>query len=102
MSQVENEVDLASVKVKALEWVYGEGNYEGQQVWHAGDPWLFWIVKNTDRTQYVWCETLNLEGFVPASPVRGQFYTLDEAKAAAQADFDRRIRSALALNEPRP
>lgn len=84
-----------TVKVKALEWEQGEGNYDGQEVWSAGDPWLFWIVKNPDSPNYVWCETLNLEGFVPASPVRGSYPTLAEAKAAAQADFDARILSCL-------
>jgi len=87
-------------KVKRLEWEYGVGNCKGQQVWHTGNPWLFWIVKNTNSDEYVWCETLNLEGFVPASPVNGSFATLDEAKAAAQADFDRRILSAIDLPTP--
>ncbi|TIL54350.1 hypothetical protein [Mesorhizobium sp.] len=84
------------VAVKGLEWIYGEGNHEGQQVWHAGDPWLFWIVKNTGSDKFVWCETLNMDGFVPASPVRGSFDTLEAAKAAAHADYEARIRSALA------
>jgi len=89
------------VGVKALRWEYGEGNYEGQQVWHAGDPWLFWIVKNADRDEFVWCETLNIDGFVPASPVRGSFATLDLAQAAAQQDYESRILSALDFTNAR-
>jgi hypothetical protein len=88
------------VKVKPIEWEQGEGNYDGQEVWSAGDPWLFWIVKNPSSPDYVWCETLHLEGFVPASPVRGSYPSLEAAKAAAQADFETRIRSALSLGHP--
>lgn len=81
-------------RVKDLEWVHGTGNIPGQEVWNSGDPWVFWIVKNPD-SEYIWCENLGFADMVPASPVRGSFATLDEAKAAAQADYEARILSAL-------
>jgi len=83
------------VKVRELEWEKSEGNLSGQIVWSSGDPWVFWIVKDADKPSYVWCENFNIEGWCPASPVRGVFDTLDAAKAAAQADYASRIRSAL-------
>ena len=81
--------------VRPLEWEEGKGELDGQLVWSAGEPWLFWIVKNTDSPKYVWCENFNIEGFFPCSPVRGSFDTLDEAKAAAQEDYTKRILGAL-------
>jgi len=84
-----------AVRVKPLVWDYSAGERDGQHVWSSGEPWLFWIVKNPDNPKYVWCESLGYEGLVPASPVRGSFETLGEAKAAAQADFERRILSAI-------
>lgn len=83
------------VKVRELEWEKGEGNLSGQIVWSSGDPWVFWIVKDADKPSYVWCENFNIEGWCPASPVRGVFDTLEAAKAAAQQDYEARIRSAL-------
>ena len=82
------------VTVKQLEWDHAKGNMPGQEVWSSGDPWMFWIVKNPD-SDFVWCESLGFEDMVPASPVRGSFKTLEAAKAAAQADYEARIRSAL-------
>lgn len=80
--------------VRPLEWREGDGQLEGQKVWSSGDPWVFWIVKNPGA-KFIWCENFNIEGWCPASPVRGSFETLSEAKAAAQADFDQRILAAL-------
>ena len=80
--------------VRPLEWREGDGQLAGQKVWSSGDPWVFWIVKNPGA-KFIWCENFNIEGWCPASPVRGSFETLDEAKAAAQADFDQRILAAL-------
>lgn len=80
--------------VKPLEWQETEGNYEGQTVWSPGnDIWPCWIVKNPG-SRYVWCEEIGIE-MVPASPIQGSYDTLDEAKAAAEVDYERRIRSAL-------
>jgi hypothetical protein len=91
---------VEGVVVKALEWVESEGVLLGQRVWSTGDPWLFWIVFNRDREDYIWCESLNIEGFLPASPVRGKYQNLEDAKAAAQADFEARILSCLSTPEP--
>jgi hypothetical protein len=83
------------VAVKALEWEESDGNYTGQTVWSPKDDiWPCWIVKNPDNDRYVWCEEIGIE-YAPASPVMGVFSTLPEAKAAAQADFERRILSCL-------
>lgn len=98
MTDIAGLLASAGLQVRELEWEQGEGNYAGQEVWSAGDPWLFWIVKNPDA-DYVWCETLNIEGFFPASPVRGSYATLGEAKDAAQADFTARILSALSSGD---
>lgn len=96
------EAQLAErVKVKPLEWIHAKGNLAGQEVWSSGDPWVFWIVKNPNE-RFVWCESFGLEDHIPASPVRGIFDTLADAKAAAQADFDRRIISALEATPPVP
>src|SRR3569833_1306935 len=62
-----------------VEWEEGKGNFAGQFVWSSGNPWEFWIVKNPDDQGYVWCENFNIEGWCPASPVRGSFSTLDAA-----------------------
>lgn len=80
--------------VRHLEWQEGEGQLDGQKVWSSGDPWVFWIVKNPG-SKFIWCENFNIEGWCPASPVRGSFDSLDEAKAAAQTDFDQRVLAAL-------
>lgn len=87
--------------VKPLEWQESDGNISGQKVWSSGDPWVFWIVKDSHDADYVWCENFNIEGWCPASPVRGTFKSLDAAKAAAQADYEQRIRSAL-VTTPQP
>lgn len=83
------------VVVKPLEWEHSTGHLPHQEVWSSGDPWMFWIVKNGDEP-YVWCENLGFADMVPASPVRGSYATLDEAKAAAQADYEARVLAALA------
>jgi hypothetical protein len=88
---------VVGVKIKPLEWEHSTGHLPHQEVWSSGDPWIFWIVKNGDAP-YVWCENLGFADMVPASPVRGSFDTLDEAKAAAQADYESRIRAALATD----
>ncbi|MCP1937373.1 hypothetical protein J2R95_003168 [Bradyrhizobium japonicum] len=93
------QCSAATVQVRPLEWDEGKGELAGQLVWSSGDPWVFWIVKNPNE-KYIWCENFNIEGFCPCSPVRGSYDTLDEAKAAAQADYDERIRAAVILNEP--
>jgi len=80
--------------VKPLEWKAGKGQIDGQFVWSSGDPWVFWIVKNPGE-KYIWCENFNIEGFCPASPVRGSFDTLEDAKGAAQDDYTKRILAAL-------
>lgn len=81
--------------VRPMEWDESEGQLTGQRVWSSGDPWVFWIVKNPGE-QYIWCENFNIEGWCPASPVRGSFDTLQDAKGAAQADYTNRILAALA------
>lgn len=81
--------------VRPMEWDESEGQLTGQRVWSSGDPWVFWIVKNPGE-QYIWCENFNIEGWCPASPVRGSFDTLQDAKGAAQADYAKRILAALA------
>ncbi|WP_439399035.1 hypothetical protein ACRQ5Q_16850 [Bradyrhizobium sp. PMVTL-01] len=101
LSGAQPRPSAATVQVRPLEWAEGKGELKGQLVWSSGDPWVFWIVKNLNE-KYIWCENFNIEGFCPCSPVRGSFDTLDEAKAAAQADYDERIRAAVILNEPQP
>lgn len=85
----------AAVQVKPLEWEESEGNFPGQRIWCYDDAQTMWIVKNPDDPDFVWCETISID-FAPVSPVKGVFTTLEAAKAAAQTDYENRIRSALA------
>lgn len=74
------ETELPAVKVKALEWQHeDDGEYIAQSEtgwYHIGRPASFW----------------NLT--IPSGGVPS-FETLEAAKAAAQADYERRILSAL-------
>ena len=83
------------MQVKKLEWEESSGNFDGQTFWSPkNDIWPCWIVKSPGDQAFVWCENLGAD-FLPASPVKGAFDTLEDAKIAAQADYEYRILSAL-------
>lgn len=84
-----NTRDLsAECGVKALEWSETWEAPDGQKVWCA-DP----ASGALEFTYSIW---LSVDGRYHAPKLlEGYFGTLDAAKAAAQADFDQRIRSAI-------
>ena len=86
----------ARAVVKPLVWVQCEGNFNGQNVWCFDALKWMWIVQNNGG-QYIWCEDVT-PTWAPASPVRGSFDTLAAAKAAAQADYETRIMSAITIS----
>lgn len=94
----EEWIPLDAVRVKPLEWEESEGNFPSQRVWSFDALKWMWIVQN-DGGNFVWCEDVT-PSWAPASNVRGVFPTLEAAKAAAQADYEARILSALALPAP--
>ena len=78
-------------KVKALVWHYFDVNTAiGKGVWDATTPWTTYTIEYCNE---------ELPYFCPK--VGNQFATLEEAKAAVQADFESRILSALDLGESR-
>lgn len=82
-----------AVAVKALEWRGSEG------VWHKADAEFGGHYR---ITQYVGMQKpfkLETHGWWSGSPC-GHYELLDEAKAAAQADYERRILSALTHPAP--
>lgn len=85
-------------KVKALEWAFGETKPSPDlSVWLAAAP-------GTNETYAVWHST-NPDAVAPysAPKIHNGFYnSLDEAKAAAQADYERRILSALTTEPAAP
>ncbi|MFK3857801.1 hypothetical protein [Agrobacterium pusense] len=84
-----------SVAVKALEWelrAYNSGNHN-QYISHS----IVGTYAITDLRTLGWFEWLNRSG----GPV-GRVETLEEAKAAAQADYEARIRSALSAQMQTP
>lgn len=89
-------LSVIAESVVPLQWVESEGNYKGQTIWCYDDNQTMWIVHNEKDGDYVWCECITME-FAPVSPVRGVFSTLEAAKAAAQADYTRRILSGIGL-----
>lgn len=87
------ETELPAVKVKALEWkglvpkaetIVGE-----YSIGRIGGSWNVWLTKHVGSydTHIASGETVGFEE------------ALTEAKAAAQADYERRIISALALKD---
>lgn len=73
-----------NIKVKALEWV-------GASTMWASTPFgSYCIDRLIDKSGYVWCAPAG--GWINADAI-------DEAQAAAKADYERRILSAL---EPSP
>ena len=85
MTQPENQAEALKV-VKALEW---------KQVAEGG----IWEVSNCQFAWYKIVERMTKDGFLQTWN-EGRAATLDEAKAAAQADFEARIRSALQSSPP--
>ena len=75
----------AGVKVRGLEWS-SEPPYQVARV-----PGL----RLTYSTECVWDEGMFLYCILSGSSINQQFATLEAAKAAAQADYERRILSAL-------
>ncbi len=79
-----------AVKVKPLEWVDLTGS---GYAWNAINIAGIYGIR-TNGPEEIW---LTFDG----NGMGGRFYNLEDAKAAAQADFERRILSALA-NAPSP
>lgn len=78
------------VAVKPLEWHYKNEN--GMKVWTAFDPFGHPFEHLTDRQG--WWSSWRLPAFT--GQFENQFKDVNDGKAAAQADYETRIRSALA------
>lgn len=90
---------LIEITVKPLEWEELDGNFEGQKVWRPKNGiWPCWIVKNPD-SDYLWCEEIGIE-FYPASPIMGTFKDIEDAIAAVDTDYVKRIRERIAYRIP--
>ncbi|MDV4166239.1 hypothetical protein R1538_34885 [Rhizobium leguminosarum] len=78
------------MKVKALEWEHGQAYPFGLNygVWFYQDP----LKRDMPNYAGEWLARLETAGL-------GRFDTEEEAKAAAQADYERRILSALTLKD---
>lgn len=84
-----------SVSVKALEWEFiGKRNPPSSSIYSAETPFLSYMV--SEREDGSGCSLYSICGNLPASLPRTLHSKLEEAKAAAQADYEARIRSALA------
>lgn len=87
------EQEPVAVKVKPLEWEQPDGPEGTAWIGHGTDMCQYYIRFDTETASY----------WLPGEPPRSndddsgqEFLALDEAKAAAQADYERRILSALA------
>lgn len=86
---------MSEIKVKALEWEPGGG--DGKMSQRATVIGLRYYVYKNDEDG-IWRSYT--EGYQMAS--FGEFFTEEGAKAAAQSDFDARIRSALVERKAEP
>lgn len=96
VAQVVRELPLSDApasqwRVKPLVWRYFDLKTEhGNGVWDANAPWTTYSIEFCDGQAFPY--------YCPK--VSDQFETLEAAKAAAQADYERRILSALDLPTP--
>ena len=73
----------SSPKIKQLEWMVGEGT----ETRLANIPFnSYYIIDGVDGIIFL---TINIQYHI------GRYATIDEAKAAAQADFERRVMECL-------
>lgn len=90
-----------AVEVKALEWDKTLGTYRGserREQWRAKTPWgdfVIWHYQMIDDEAKRGPKFTVGSHMTPFPVMDVEFDTLDEAKAAAQADYEQRIRSAL-------
>lgn len=74
--------------VKALEW--RDHSYHDEEVWVAWTPWEDYRIKREIKEEF--SHPYVLRPFIGGI---SNYVSIDEAKAAAQADYEARIRSAL-------
>jgi hypothetical protein len=88
---VQAPVQVGEIGVKALEWEYKHQPYRSYPQWSAETVVGRYVVFDTTRS---------IEWYVEGKTQIHKADSVEEAQAAAQADYDQRIRSALALPLP--
>ncbi|MEE9909821.1 hypothetical protein LWV33_21760 [Brucella intermedia] len=78
---------LQGVKVKALEWVTHKGDQHCKIAWTCEGIGGWYAIEHRHEGHF--------DMWTPNNPDGGRFITLEAAKAAAQADYERRIIAAL-------
>ena len=78
---------LQGVKVKALEWVKHKGDQHCKSAWTCGGIGGWYAIEHRHEGHF--------DMWAPNNPDGGRFSNLEAAKAAAQADYEARILSAL-------
>lgn len=84
---------MSGVKVKALEWVTHKGDQHCKIAWTCEGIGGWYAIEHRHEGHF--------DMWTPNNPDGGRFITLEAAKSAAQADYEKRILSALETSSAR-